>query len=374
MRMPWLPALCLAALALLQSDAGAASAEAGASVVREGPIDHDLYLAGSSVEVSGAVDGDVVAAGGRVLAGDDIVGSVIAAGGTVDVRGTVRRSVRIAGGDVTASAQVGRDLMAVGGTVTLSRAARVAGDAWIAGAHVAVNGGIGKDLNVIGANIAVSATVEGDARLRGHWIAIGPETVIHGRLTYESDTPAAIDSRARIDGGVTREEWTAPRRAETAVHIMGVAAKILFALGLIAAGLLFILVFPGYSMNAARLIALRPLASLGLGFALLIATPVAVVIAMVSMLGAILGLVVLAAYFISLLLAVLTAALFLGDGILRVLGRGPLTGIGRRLAALVLGVIALVVLSGLPFLGGFVLLAALVFGLGAFFLEAAERY
>ncbi|HXA69981.1 MAG TPA: hypothetical protein VNW24_06005 [Stellaceae bacterium] len=374
MRIPWLLGFCLAVLALLQADAGVASAEGGASVVREGPVDHDLYLAGSSVEVRGAVDGDVVAAGGRVLAGDDIAGSVIAAGGTVDVHGSVKRSVRVAGGDVAVSARVGRDLMAVGGTVTLSRAAHVGGDAWIAGAHVAVDGGVGKDLNATGADVALFGTVDGDAHLRGHWITIGPEAVVHGRLTYESDAPAEIDSHARIDGGVMREEWAAPQRAETAVHIVGYAAKILLALGLIAAGLLFILVFPGYSLDAARLIGLRPLASLGLGFALLIATPVAVVIAMVSMLGAILGLVVLAIYFVSLLLAVLTAAIFLGDLLLRLLGRGPLTGIGRRMAALILGVIVLVVLSGLPVLGGFVFLAAVILGLGAFYLEAAERY
>ena len=374
MRMPWLLGFCLVALALPQSDAGAASDEGGSSVVREGPVDHDLYLAGRSVEVRGSIDGDVVAAGGRVLAGDDIAGSVIAAGGTVDVHGTVKRSVRVAGGDVTASAQVGRDLMAAGGTVTLAREARVGGDAWIAGAHVAVNGRIGKDLNIVGADIALSGTVDGDAHLRGHWITIGSDAVIHGRLTYESDTPAEIDSHARIEGGITRAEWTEPRRAETAMHIVGYAAKILFALGLIAAGILFILVFPGYSLDAARLIGLRPLASLGLGFALLIATPVAVVIAMVSMLGAILGLVVLAIYFVSLLLAVLTVAIFLGDVLLRLLGRGPLSGIGRRLAALALGVIVLVVLSGIPVLGGFVFLAAVILGLGAFYLEAAERY
>ena len=374
MRTPWVLGLCLAVLVVLQSDAGAVSTEGGSGAVVTGPIDHDLYLASSSVEVTGAVDGDVVVAGGRVSAGDDVTGSVIAAGGTVEVHGTVKRSVRVAGGDVTVSAQVGRDLMAAGDTVSLARAARVAGDAWIAAAHVAVNGAVGKDLNAIGADIALAGTVEGDAHLRGQWITIGPETVIHGRLTYASDTPAQIDSKARIDGGVTREEWTAPRRAETAVHVIGYAAKILFALGLIAAGLLFILVFPGYSLNAARLIALRPLASLGLGFALLIATPVAVVIAMVSVLGAVLGLVVLAIYFVSLLLAVLTAALFLGDGLLRLFGRGPLTGIGRRLAALILGVIALMILSGIPFLGGFAFLAAVILGLGAFYLEAAERY
>ena len=373
MRMPWLLALSLL-LPLLQHVPAAAQSRQGSSVVREGPIDHDVYLAGSSVELRGPVDGDAVIAGGRVQIDGDITNGVIAAGGTVELKGKAQRSARLAGGDVTVTAQLGRDLTAAGGHVNLGREASVGGNAWLAGARISVSGHFGKDLDAIGADIAISGTIDGDAHLRGHWITIGPDAVVHGHLTYESDTPAEIDTHARIDGGVTREEWTAPQRAATAVHIVGYAAKILLALGLIAAGLLFILVFPGYSLNAARLIALRPLASLGLGFALLIATPVAVVIAMATMLGAILGLVVFAVYFVSLLLAVLTAAIFLGDAMLRLLSRGPLTGIGRRLAALILGVVALVVLSALPFIGAFVFLAALVVGLGAFYLEAAERY
>ena len=48
--------------------------------------------------------------------------------------------------------------------------------------------------------------------------------------------------------------------------------------------------------------------------------------------------------------------------------------LGRRLAALILGIIVLMILSGVPFVGFFVVLAVLVFGLGAFYLEAAERY
>jgi len=372
MRMPWIFAVGLGFL--VPQPVPVVAQAPDPSVVREGPIDHDVYLAGTSVELRGPIDGDAVLAGGHVATEGDITGSVIAAGGTVEVRGTVKRSVRVAGGDVTAAAEVGRDLTAAGGTVTLSRDSRVSGNAWIAAAHAAVNGAVGKDLDVLGVDIALSGTIDGDANLRGRWITIGPNAVIHGHLTYESDTEAEIAPGAHIDGGITRGAWAAPRRASAAMHVAGYAAKIVLALGLLASGLLFILVFPGYSLNAARLIGLRPLASAGLGFALLIATPVAFVIAMVSMLGAILGLVVLAAYFISLLLAVLTATIYLGDAVLRLAGRGPVTGFGRRLAALILGIVALMILGGVPFVGFFVVLAVFVFGLGAFYLEAAERY
>jgi len=133
-------------------------------------------------------------------------------------------------------------------------------------------------------------------------------------------------------------------------------------------------VFPGYSLNAARLLASRPLASLGLGFAILVATPIAAGIAMLTVVGAMVGGAVLALYAATLLLALVTAALFLGDGLLRLFGRGLRTGIGRRLSALIVGAVLLAALVAIPILGGLILFLALCLGLGGFFLEAAERY
>jgi cytoskeletal protein CcmA (bactofilin family) len=374
MRILWFLVVCLAVLAPRPNEASAAPWGGDANVVVEGPVDHDLHLAGSSVEVRGRIDGDVAVAGGHVSVGDDIVGGVMAAGGTVDVHGAVSRSLRIIGGDVSVAARVGRELMVAGGSVTLSREARIADDAWLAGGHLSIAGALAKSLYAAGANIQITGTIDGDVHLKGRWIHIGPTAVIGGRLSYESEEPADIDAHARIAGGVDQTTLTAPQRARTALHVIGYVARILFALGLLTAGLLLVLIFPGYSLAAARLIGGRPLASLGLGFALLVATPIAVGIAMLTMLGAIVGLVVFAIYCVSLLLALLTSAVFLGDGILRALGRGPKTSVGRRLAALLLGVIAYSVASMVPILGGIVLFAAVVFGLGAFYLEAAERY
>jgi len=90
--------------------------------------------------------------------------------------------------------------------------------------------------------------------------------------------------------------------------------------------------------------------------------------------GALIGGAVLALYAATLLLALLTAAIFLGDALLRLFGRGLRTGIGRRLAALIFGVILLAAIAAVPILGALALFLALCFGLGGFFLEAAERY
>ena len=95
---------------------------------------------------------------------------------------------------------------------------------------------------------------------------------------------------------------------------------------------------------------------------------------MLTVVGAMVGGAIFALYAATLLLALLTAALFLGDGLIRLFGRGLRTGIGRRLAALVFGAILLAALVAVPILGILTLFLALCFGLGGFFLEAAERY
>lgn len=360
-------------LLCLIGPAGAA-ARLGMSVVAEGPIDHDLYLAGPSVEVRAEVDGDVIAAGGRVSIGDDIAGSVMAAGGAIEVRGVVRRAIRAVGGDIDLGAQVGRDLAAAGASVQLRREGHVAGNAWIAGGYVAIAGSIDRDLDAAGDDVVISGKIGGDVTIRARSIRLLSGAAIQGRLVYESTSPAEIDPRATVTGGIEHHEWKAPRRIGAVARAAYFAGSILFALGSLVAGLLWVLVFPGYSLNAARLVAARPLASLGLGFAILVATPVAALVAILTVLGAMLGALVLALYCATLLLAMLTAAIFLGDALLRLLGRGYRSGPGRRLGALFLGVILLAALAAVPILGVLVLLAAVCFGLGGFFLEAAERY
>ena len=371
-RRSWVsPAIAVALLGLVGS-AGAAPLLGGAVV--EGPVDRDLYLVGPTVDVRAEVDGDVTAAGGRISIGDNIAGSVMAAGGTIEVRGVVRRAIRAAGGDVDLGAQVGRDLIAAGGSVELRRESRVSGRAWIAGGSIVVAGAIDRDLDASGGDVAISGKIGGSVTVRAHSLRILPGAAIQGRLVYESAAPATIDPSATIAGGVEFHEWAPPRRIGAVARAAYFAGSILFALGLFAAGLLWVLVFPGYSLNAARLVAARPLASLGLGFAILVATPIAAGIAMLTVVGAMAGGAVLALYAATLLLALLTVALFLGDGLLRLFGRGLRTGIGRRLAALIFGAILLAALAAVPILGAFVLFLALCLGLGGFFLEAAERY
>jgi hypothetical protein len=198
--------------------------------------------------------------------------------------------------------------------------------------------------------------------------------VIGGKLVYRSTEPARIDPAARILGGIERT-LVGPRLPDARMFpIVSAGAGLVFGAGLFVVGAVLLLLFPGYTLGAARCIGGDPLKSLGLGFALLVAVPVAALIAIVTLAGAMLGLALIALYLVSLLAGSLAAAVFVGDLGLRAIGRNETASRILRLVSLLVGLVAFAALWALPFVGGFAIFAALVLGLGAGVLEGYRRY
>jgi cytoskeletal protein CcmA (bactofilin family) len=349
--------------------APAAAQQAGASVVVRGPVHDNLYAAGGEVDVRAEADADVVAAGGRVVI-DGVVGrDVLAGGGDVTIRGRVGDDVRVAGGMVTVVAPIAGELLAAGGRVRLAPETTVAGRVWLAGGDVEVRGRIGKALRVAGGRIRLDGQVDGDVELVGGDVEIGSGARISGRLTYRSPHQAKIDPGALITGGITYIEPKLPRAvARTASIVVNVAGL----LWLMVTGVVLLLLFPGVFARSARTIATNPWKSLGLGLAVLVVTPVVVMVLFFSVLGIPLAFTATALYAVALLIGFLVAAVFLGDmgGLLRQRRPSPGGQIVRLLAAL----IVLTLARWIPVVGGLILFLALLFGLGALALESHRAY
>jgi hypothetical protein len=99
--------------------------------------------------------------------------------------------------------------------------------------------------------------------------------------------------------------------------------------------------------------------SLGLGAAILIVTPVAILIFCVTLVGLPLGVLVLFLYIIALYLSKILVAAFLGRALLAAPEHRD------RLLGLFLGLLILSVATALPYVGGLVGVAILLLGLGA---------
>jgi hypothetical protein len=362
-------ALCIV---LLLSPLSVAADEA--DVVKRGSFSRTVYAAGANVDIDAEIGGDVLAAGGRVGIGQRVKGSVMAAGGLVALTGRVGEDARLAGGRIAMDAVIGGDLVAAGGRIVLAPAAVVTGDLWLAGGRIVVVGQIGGGVKIAGRHIAIGGDIAGDVELIGQFIEILPGTAIRGRLIYRSPEPARIDPDAQVAGGVAHETLTWPSHAANAARMAATVLGFGFAAALVVLSLVFVLLFPGYAVAAARAIGRRPWASLGLGFALLVAVPVGALLALVTVIGSPLSLALVAVYLLSLPLGYTVAAFYLGDLGLRLIGRAEGAGRLWRALSLIAGIVALGSLGALPWIGGAVPVVALTFGLGAAYLEAFRRW
>ena len=343
--------------------------DVGESVTRHGPVHEDLYLAGGNVNVDVTADGDIVAAGGNVTVGDDIKGDVLLAGGSVTLHGKVHDDVRAAGGTVTVDADIGDDALLAGGNITLAPTTRIGGRAWLAGGNLDIAGRIGKELKATGGRIAIGGEVMGDATLAGEDIEIRPGAVIHGNLRYVSPKPAVIDKTAKIDGTITH--LPVPEHEHRGARA---GAGIGTLLSLMVTGAVLLLLFPRFAAATTARIAETPWKSLGLGLAVLTATPLVILLLLVSFIGVWLGLILLALYLIALLVGFLSSALCTGEAALKRLRRETEATRGWRVAALVITLAVVGVLGLVPVLGGLVIFGMLLFGLGGLALQVYRGF
>jgi hypothetical protein len=271
---------------------------------------------------------------------------------------------------VDLAADVAGDAIAAGGSVNVTPETRVQGRAMFAGGEVDVRGHFGRWLRAAGGTVRVGAEVRGDVELAGGTIEVLPSARIEGNFTYRSPRPATIHPDARIAGTVTHRAVEAPRWSAWA-PMAGWLVRIALVVSLALAGVVLVRLFPGFSAGAVQTLKGSALRSLGLGFALWAATPVAAALLAVTGVGLPLGVTLAAAYVIALLAGLLVALAFVGaaaTGGLRVSTRG------RMLTSVVVGVLVLGLVMLLPLAGAAAMMIGLVWGLGALALHGHRRY
>lgn len=358
--------LVLQGLALLASGPSLAETRFSDSVVVTEAIDDDLYAAGGEVRIEGSVAGAATLAAGSAEISGDIEGDVILAGGRINLAGGVGDDLRAAGGNVQVTGFVTDQATIAGGSVTVGPGSAIGGRTWIAGGDVEMAGQIGDDLHVAAGTAVISGRVVGNVEIAAREIRVEPGAVIGGDLVWRSELPPLIAEDAQILGEVRaagEDEPEPPGEESPSGFDGGWAAGIALA----AAGLMLLWFAPQLASRAAAVFREAPVRTLVLGAASIVLTPVAAAVLFVTVLGWLLGLVVLAGYVFALLLSGLVGVLIIT---LNLRGRPGGTGTGPsggwRSALLLLLVVAVLVLAQrVPFLGGLLVVLVVLAGFGA---------
>ena len=346
--------------------------EAGETVIKREPIEHDFYAAGETVHIAGPVSGDVVIAGQRLTLDGAVSEDVIAAGEIVTINGNVGDDIRAAGRVVQINGDVADHIVAAGETVTLGPKAKVGSWAWLAGRQIEVLGQVGQQLKVGGEEVIIAGQIMGQVDIMAEHVRILDEAVIQGSLRVQSPNPPEIAAGAIIRGDVTHLPMpeVEPAPVLQAVALVG----LLVTVGLILTGLVYYLLFPRFSVSAARQIEQAPLISLGLGFLVLLVGPLVILLLFSLGITFLLGILLAAAYFLMVVIGGLTGVIYVSDVTLRRLFNKATPGKGIMVLTLIGAFIVLGLVQLIPLLGSLAVFLLSVLGIGALKYQFIQQY
>jgi cytoskeletal protein CcmA (bactofilin family) len=333
-------------------------------------IDRDFITAGETVELYGTVNGDVYAAGGRVVVRGTINGDLLVAGGQVIIDGVVTQDVRVFGGDVNIRGDIGKNLTFGAGDVYIAGPANIAGSIVAGAGNVEIEGTVAGNILMGAGNLIISGDVGGDIDAGAGAFRLSPTATVGGHIAYWSEEDASISEGATVTGAVKKieqnKDLTTPdmtKIKEGMYKAKHSASKVLLTVKFIAAvvtGLLLQRLLPGFFARSAEAVSNKTLGALGLGFLVLFMTPIALILLLITVIGAPLFLIVLFKYILEIYFAKIAVSFWAGERILGAMGSKD-----RRGWALVTGLVAYYILANLPIIGGFTKILSLLIGLGA---------
>lgn len=327
---------------------------------RNETINKDYFATGEKVTLSGTVNGDAYLAGGTITVDGTVNGDLLVAGGNINITGNVKGDIRVAGGDINIDGTVGGNITTLGGAIRVDDDSEVSGSMVAGGGNVEVFGPIGKGITAGAGSLMIANKVGGDVVTGVGQLDLASDAQVAGNLQYMSEEKAGIADGASVSGSIKQQmPPKGPDEKDKKALLAGAAVgfAVFKFLSLLAIGSLLLWALPVFMKNASVAMVKKPLQSLGVGFLVLILTPILAVILMVTVIGLPLGLVALLGYFFLLYISKVFAALAVGERVL-----GPKQ---NRYLSLALGLLILILVLFIPVLGGLVDFMAMLLGLGA---------
>ncbi|MBL8226790.1 MAG: hypothetical protein JNM50_15815 [Chromatiales bacterium] len=337
-----------------------AATRGGGSVEIRDPVGDDLYAAAGQVVVTGPVDGDAVLAGGSVTVGGDVSGDALLGGGSIEVTGVVGDDLRAGGGQVIVNGLVTDQAILAGGTVVLGSEGAVAGRMWVAGNSVDVLGQVGGNLRITAATARIGGRIEGNVEVAARSIEIGPGAIIAGDLVWRSDAEPVIAEDAQILGTITGS--TPAFDDEGGGRWRDIGSSIVLAVAVFIATAVLWRLFPDFVRRGSQKLREAPVRTLLSGSLAFLLTPLAVFVLFLTAIGWLLAIVLVAGYGFALAGTGLLALAALAEGIAGRDVAGP--GWSRRLLLLAVLTAGVVLLQGVPGVGGLVTVLLWLLGLG----------
>jgi len=352
---------------LVPSGASAAEVHHGDPnyVVPTGEVVHnDLIVAGNYVTIDGDVDGDVIAFTQELIVNGHVKGDVLGWAKNIRILGTVEGNLRGGAETIQVDGTVARNITAWSGHIVLGAKSVVLGSVIFGAGDVELDGAVAKDVMAYGGFARFNGITGGNTKARAGKVEIGPEEQARGTMKVEAHAPPSVDPRAKLASPV---EFTLVKHGHDYDsgsyywhQVLKWGASFLF-------GLAILLLMPAFFAETMRAAGNHWTAG-GVGFLVLVATPVLAVIMAITIVGLGVSISLAFLYVVSIYAAQTFVGAWVGAKLM-----GDAASTGAAAGRLALGLALLRIVKQLPYAGGFIGFFALIWGLGAIGLAMYRR-
>lgn len=320
-------------------------------------LSRNVFAAGELVEVRSVINNDLFAAGRQLTLAGTVADDALMGGEVVTMRGSVGDMLAAAGETVLIDGPVQGDLFAAGREVRLTENAVIGGNAALAGERIVIESGasVGGWMRAAGGSMELNGSVRGQTRLYTDRVTFGT-----GYRAGEGTVLTAGEPVHRENLGSVPADLTI--RVEEEPVWTGLLVQFWFFLSLLITGLVLIRLFERQAIDMQRFARERFWKRAGIGLLGFILIPLAILLLAVLVLTLPLAVILALAYGLALFISYLLVAMTLGVMSIAYFRDTP--GRSAYYWGLLLGMIYIALLTNLPFIGWFVHLAFMLYGLG----------
>ncbi len=349
-------------------------AAATASETRKGPsagvnseetIKGDIFLFGDRVKVDGTVEGDVFLFGHDAAVNGHVQGDVFGFAQTLQVDGQVDGNIRAFTNTLTIRGTVAKNVLTFDERVNLESAGKIGGSLTLFMEYLNLEGSLGRDLLVFGKQVTISGKVGGGIREKGAGLTITASGEVGGPIHYEGDTPAEVSSKAKLASPVEFKHLEHKRDYREGKYYVW---QVIWAAAFILFGLVLFALMPKFAEDAVKS-AEQYGAAAGLGVLVMFGVPIAAIIACVTVVGLFIGISTLFIWYASLYFAQIIVGAVVGQWLM-----GRTSELWPLIGRMAVGVVIVRLGTTIPHIGGWVKLAAILWGVGALSLTLYRRF
>lgn len=275
------------------------------SVADDQVVGGDFYATGGTVSNSGLVQGDFYTAAGSFTNNGAVEGDLSVISGSAQIHASVTDDVRVVGGDVVIAGKIGGDVVVLGGLLKILSTAEVEGDVLFFGGELQVLGDVAGSVMGTADSVRIDSHIGQSLDMKTGSLTLGDRAEILGDVRYESLSEIVRSQNAVVVGEIVRNTSTVEKSVSYDGYIISFII-ILFS------ALVLQLLFRAHLQRSLPLMT-QNMGMAGLiGMAVMIITPILIVVSLASMLGILVGLVILFAFVLLLLLSFALSSIYIG--------------------------------------------------------------